>query len=130
MLILLNTSQPTCRMIFIDSTNDRRFTYDWNADRSLAKDLLGYIDEKLNENKKTWSDIKAIGVFEGPGSFTGIRIGMTVMNTIADTQHIPIVGGRGDLWESVVVDKIRSGANEKIVLPFYGSDANITTQRK
>ena len=52
------------------------------------------------------------------------------MNTIADSQQIPIVGGRGDNWQTEVLVKLQSGKNEKIVLPFYNRGANITIPRK
>jgi len=128
MIILIDTSTSVCQLIFLDG--ELRQKYDWQADRTLAKCLLGFLKEKLDENNKTWSDISSIGVFEGPGSFTGLRIGITVMNTIADSQNIPIVGGRGENWQSEVLAKINSGKNEKIILPFYGSEAHITTPRK
>lgn len=128
MIVLLDTSTPICKVTFIDVEEHR--DYQWQSDRMLARGLLGYLDKLLKENGKTWSDISAIGVFEGPGSFTGIRIGLTTMNTIADSQGIPIVSARGKDWQDEVLAKLNSGKNEKIVLPFYGSDANITTPRK
>lgn len=128
MILLLDTSSSLCRLTFIDE-NLRR-NYDWQADRTLAKNLLSFLMEKLSENGKTWSDITVIGVFEGPGSFTGLRIGLTVLNTIADAQNIPIVGGRGNNWQDEVLAKLKNGKNEKIVLPFYGSDAHITVPKK
>jgi len=128
MILLIDTSTSVCQLILID--DKFRQKYDWQADRTLAKKLLGFLSEKLIENNKTWSDISAIGVFEGPGSFTGLRIGLTVMNTIADAQNIPIVGGRGDDWQADVLNKLQSGKNEKIILPFYGSEAHITTPKK
>ena len=128
MIVLLDTSTPVCKLTLVDE--DQHYDFQWQADRMLARGLLKYLDTTLREKGKTWSDISAIGVFEGPGSFTGIRIGLTVMNTIADAQKIPIVGGRGDEWQIIVLEKLKSGVNEKIVLPFYGSDANITSPRK
>jgi tRNA threonylcarbamoyladenosine biosynthesis protein TsaB len=128
MILLLNTSAPVCKLTFIDG--DNRIDDEWQSDRMLAKGLLGYIDELLKKHHKSWSDISAIGAFEGPGSFTGIRIGLTVVNTIADAQNIPIVGARGGDWQNKVLAKIDDGQNEKIVLPFYGSEANITIPRK
>jgi len=128
MIILLDTSTPICKLTFIDGT--WRQDDDWRSDRNLAKGLLRHIDKLLGVQNKTWSDITAIGVFEGPGSFTGLRIGLTVGNTIADAQGIPIVGGRGDNWQDEVLDKLKSGKNEKIVLPYYGKGANITVARK
>jgi len=128
MILLLNTSTPICRLSLIDG--DIRFDDDWQADRTLARGLLNYISTNLKKHDKTWSDISAIGAFEGPGSFTGLRIGLTVVNTIADSQAIPIVGGRGDGWQEDVLEKIKAGQNDQIVLPFYGSEAHITTPRK
>lgn len=128
MIVLIDTSTSVCQLIFVDGNWKQK--YDWQADRTLAKKLLGYLNEKLGENNKTWSDISTIGVFEGPGSFTGLRIGLTVMNTIADAQNIPIVGGRGDNWQDEVLEKLSAGKDERIVLPFYGSEAHITTPRK
>jgi tRNA threonylcarbamoyladenosine biosynthesis protein TsaB len=128
MIILLDTSSALCKITFVDG--DSRQDEQWQSDRMLARGLLGYLDKLLKGRGETWSDITAIGVFEGPGSFTGIRIGLTVMNTIADAQGIPIVGARGENWQNEALGKLKSGKNEKIVLPFYGRGANITTPRK
>lgn len=128
MILLLDTSTAVCKLIII--SGELRKDYEWQADRELAKKLLGWLDEKLRLNNKTWADISALGVFEGPGSFTGLRIGITVMNTIADGQNIPIVGSRGDNWQDDILAKLNSGKNEKIVLPFYGSEAHITAPKK
>ena len=128
MILLLDTSTPLCKLTLIDG--DNRQSNEWQADRSLAKGLLGYLHEQLQTQNKTWSDIQGIGVFRGPGSFTGLRIGLTVVNTIADAEAIPIVGGEGDDWENDVLAKLKNGENEQIVLPLYGSDAHITKPRK
>jgi tRNA threonylcarbamoyladenosine biosynthesis protein TsaB len=128
MIILLDSSTALCKISLVDG--EWRQDYQWLSDRTLAKWLLGYLDKILKEHSKTWTDISAIGVFEGPGSFTGIRIGLTVMNTIADAQNIPIVGGRGEAWQDEALNKLNVGKNEKIVLPFYNRGANITIPRK
>lgn len=128
MILLLDTSTPVCKLTLIEG--DWRFDDQWQADRTLAKGLLEYIHKNLQACGKTWSDLSAIGVFEGPGSFTGLRIGLTILNTIADSENIPIVGGRDPQWQAVALEKLRSGHNDQIVLPFYGSDAHITQPRK
>ena len=128
MIILLNTSTTICELTIVDC--DLVQEYSWQSDRGLAKGLLKFIDDKLKLNNKTWSDILAIGIFEGPGSFTGLRIGITVANTIADAQDIPIVGGQGNDWKKDIIFKLNSGIDEKIVLPFYDRGPNITVPRK
>jgi glycogen synthase len=53
-----------------------------------------------------------------------------VLNTIASSEAVPIVGGLGDAWQEEALGKLQAGSDEKIVLPFYGSDAHITKPRK
>ncbi len=128
MILLLDTSTPVCKLTLVDG--DWRYDDQWQADRTLARDLLAYLRDQLAKNGRDFTDITGIGAFRGPGSFTGLRIGLTVLNTMADAVNIPIVGGTDADWQGEVITKLSDGINEKIVLPFYGSDANITKPRK
>lgn len=128
MILLLDTSTPICKLTLLDG--EWRYHDEWQADRELAKKLLGYLKEQLEKNNKSWADILGIGVLKGPGSFTGLRIGLTVLNTMADSQNIPIVGEDGDDWQDKVVARLKANENDKIALPFYGTEAHITKPRK
>lgn len=128
MILLLDTSTPVCRLTLVD--NERQYHDEWQADRGLAKGLLDYLDAQLKKNGKMFQDIKGIGAFRGPGSFTGLRIGLTVLNTLADSQHIPIVGGEDDNWQQAVLDRLKNGDNDRLVMPLYGAAATITKPRK
>lgn len=127
MILLIDTSNSVCKMSLI---SDDKYDIEWEAGRTLARDLLKFIDNNLKERNFNFSDISAIGVFEGPGSFTGLRIGITVMNTLAEAISIPIVGSRGADWQAEALRQIKAGKNQKIVLPFYGSEAKITISKK
>lgn len=128
MIILLDTSTPICKLTLIEG--DWQYDDEWEAARALAKGLLGYLQSQLEKNGKTWGDITGIVGFRGPGSFTGLRIGLTVLNTIADTDHIPIVGSTGDDWQQTGIARLQGGANDQIILPEYGAEPHITTPRK
>lgn len=128
MIVLLDTSTPTCRLSLVK--DDRRFDYEWSAGRQLAKDLLGYLRQKLSEHDNGIKDVKAIGVLTGPGSFTGLRIGLTVVNTLANSLEVPIVGVTGENWAKQAIDRINNGENDEIVMPHYGAEANVTRPRK
>ena len=128
MILLLDTSTPTCKLTLIDDT--KRHEAEWEAGRTLAKGLLGFLEQELKNLHKSWADLTGIGVYEGPGSFTGLRIGMTVLNTMADSLGIPIVAEKGEDWQGSAVRRLRSGENNHLALPFYGAEANITTPRK
>lgn len=128
MILLLDTSTPTCRLSLVDG--EWRFDTEWEAGRQLAKGLLGFLQTNLEAQGKSWEAISGIVVFQGPGSFTGLRIGITVLNSLAYAQSLPIVGATGDAWQTDGIDRLGHGENDRIVLPQYGGEANITTPRK
>jgi tRNA threonylcarbamoyladenosine biosynthesis protein TsaB len=128
MILLLDTSTYTCKLSLVDG--DWRYDDEWEANRELAKGLLGYLRDQLEKNGKDWQDISGIVAYQGPGSFTGLRIGLTVLNTFAEAQGIPIIGAMGDDWQTVGRERLEKGENDRIVLPEYGSEAHITQPRK
>lgn len=128
MILLLDTSTPECRLTLVDG--DWRYESKWESGRQLAKGLLAYIQSQLEGQGKTWNDLTGLGVFRGPGSFTGLRIGITVLNTVSYAEGIPVVGEAGDNWQEVAVSRLLAGESDKVVLPEYGGEANITLPRK
>lgn len=128
MIILLDTSTPLCRLTLLEG--EWRSDSTWEAHRELAKGLLGYIERELRRHDRTFADLTALGAFKGPGSFTGLRIGLSVLNTLADALSIPIVGETGDEWPQKALARLERGENDRIVLPVYGSEARITQPRK
>ena len=124
MIILLDTSTATCFLTVVD--NEARQDFEWQAGRTLARSLLKFLEEKTGD----LHDISGIGVMKGPGSFTGLRIGLTVVNTLADSLNIPIAGAMGEDWREMALKKLRAGENERIVMPEYGAAAHITAPRK
>jgi len=128
MILLLDTSTPVCKLSLVDG--DLRFNDEWESGRTLAKGLLGYLQAHLERNGKTWKDISGIVAYKGPGSFTGLRIGLTVLNTFADSESVPIVGTTGDDWQAVGLARLEAGENDELVMPEYGAEAHITTPRK
>lgn len=126
--ILLDSSTPLCTLDIV--TEDGTTTYEWQADRGLADGLLAYMENILHAHQATWNDITGLGVMKGPGSFTGLRIGITVANTLAETCGVPIVGTSGTDWKEDAVSKLSRGISDRLVMPEYGKPANITKRRK
>lgn len=124
MIVLLDTSTATCFLTIIEG--DSLQDYEWEAGRNLARDLLKFLQEKTGD----LHNISGICVMKGPGSFTGLRIGLTVANTLVDSLQIPIVGASGKLWRDMALERLRLGENDKIVMPEYGSEAHVTRQKK
>ena len=128
MILLVDSSEMMVRLALID--NDRRYDYEWEAGRQFAHEFLGYLRDRLAEQGWTIADISGIGVFRGPGSYTGLRIGMSVLNTLADSLAVPIVGATGDNWAGECEQRLHGGENDRVVLPEYGGDAHVTQPRK
>ncbi len=59
--------------------------------KDLSKEALPRIISVFNKANITPNDLDKIIVVTGPGSFTGIRIGVTIAKTIAWSLDIPIV---------------------------------------
>lgn len=60
------------------------------SEYSHAVYLMPMIKNTLSENNLTVKDIKDIVAVNGPGSFTGLRIGLSVAKTMAYSLDVPI----------------------------------------
>lgn len=130
MLLGIKTDNPVAEFVLFDAKGELLGQRQWEADRSLARYLLQEIEHFLTTHGIGFQQLTGLFVFEGPGSFTGLRIGVTVMNTLAYTLEIPIVSTRGDQWQEDAVKRLKSGEKDAIVLPVYGADARITQPKK
>jgi len=130
MLILtIRTDKPEAEIGLYD--DEKQLGYEkWLAHRQLSDTLHHKIEDVLKAHGKTWHDIAGIVAFEGPGSFTGLRIGLTVANALSYGINIPVVASKGDGWIAHGIHRLHAGEQDEIALPFYGKDANITTPRK
>lgn len=102
----------------------------WLAHRRLAETIHGQIAKLLNKSSISLEDISGVICFKGPGSFTGLRIGLSVANTLAYALNLPIVATKGEKWFELGIKQLIAGRNEYIVTPFYGRPANTTKPRK
>jgi tRNA threonylcarbamoyladenosine biosynthesis protein TsaB len=96
----------------------------------LAETLNNQIREILNKLSISLNDLQGIAIYKGPGSFTGLRIGMSVANALAYAQNIPIVARTGEPWLEKSISDLLSGQNDKIALPKYGAPVRITKPKK
>ena len=102
----------------------------WLAHRQLAETIHLKIKDLLSESDLTLNDIDGVVVFKGPGSFTGLRIGLSVANALVSGLDVPIVGSESDDWVAQGLKSLLAGKDEKVILPVYGAPVHITEQKK
>ena len=88
--LLIDTSSLNACVSFIKD-NEIIFDYRDKIINDMSSKILPIIDKGLNSINKTLKDVNKIFVVSGPGSFTGIRIGITICKVIGWSLNIPIV---------------------------------------
>jgi tRNA threonylcarbamoyladenosine biosynthesis protein TsaB len=132
-ILALRTDKPEAELYLYDVlglTYHKRAELKWPAHLKLAETLNSKIEEILNKSSILLDDLGGIVIFKGPGSFTGLRIGMSVANALAYAQNIPIVARGGEAWLTTAIKDLQTGQTDKIAIPEYGAPANITQPRK
>src|SRR3974390_2896891 len=61
------------------------------AGRSYSATLIAAVGELLKECGTTLQDLRAIVAVFGPGSFTGVRVGLSAVKGLAEPGGIPVV---------------------------------------
>jgi tRNA threonylcarbamoyladenosine biosynthesis protein TsaB len=91
MIICLETSTNVCSVALCDK-NGPVALKESSEDKSHASRLTVFIGELLSEAGIRAVDLEAIAVSKGPGSYTGLRIGVSTAKGIAYAASIPLIG--------------------------------------
>jgi tRNA threonylcarbamoyladenosine biosynthesis protein TsaB len=124
-IISIRTDKPEAEIGLFD--NAKQLAYEsWPAHRELAETIHKKIELMLKSKAMSWSDIQGIVCFKGPGSFTGLRIGLTVGNAISFGLHVPIVAEKGDNWLQTGSERLQNKQSDPMAMPYYGSPVYTT----
>lgn len=82
MLLAINTASSKTAIALIE---DKKIIAEksWHSQNDEAEKLMPAIDHLISESGKKYENISQVLAIKGPGSFTGLRVGITVANTIA-----------------------------------------------
>jgi len=96
------TDTPRQVLLALDTSTDRAaiglkngasFTeLAWPAGRSQTTSLLMAIDWLLDMSGLSIDDLKAIAVASGPGTFTGLRVGLSLAKGLVLARDLPLIG--------------------------------------
>lgn len=130
MLILtLRTDNPQAELGLFDGEKELVYKK-WQAHRQLAETLHKEITELLQSAGKTIDDLQGIVTYRGPGSFTGLRIGLSVTNALAYSLNLSVAGTGRDDWQVEGISILLQGKGDKIALPEYGASVYTTAPKK
>lgn len=84
------------------------YLYDENCGQNTSSKIMPIVEEAFKKSKITPKDLDKIFVVNGPGSFTGIRVGITICKTMAWILKIPVV-------PISALEVMASGYNENVI---------------
>ncbi|VVS95475.1 tRNA (adenosine(37)-N6)-threonylcarbamoyltransferase complex dimerization subunit type 1 TsaB [Desulfoluna spongiiphila] len=90
-LLAVDTSTLSCGVAVADGeglVSESLFT----SRQTHSRHLLGMVEETLSRSGLSLGDLEGFSVTVGPGSFTGLRIGMSVVKGLAEVAGKPVVG--------------------------------------
>ena len=129
MILYVRTDSPVA-LIGLSDGEQTLVEQQLELGRAMARDLPAAVEALLADRDAGWASLDGLVVFRGPGSFTGLRIGCTLMNALAYSLELPIVGTKDDAWVAEGVARLSTGEDDKVIVPHYGADARITKPRK
>ncbi len=90
-ILAIDTTSSICSVAILE--NNYLISHS-SLDNGLthSENLMPLVEDILKKNDLTLKDINLLAVCVGPGSFTGIRIGVATAKPIAEFNNIPICG--------------------------------------
>jgi tRNA threonylcarbamoyladenosine biosynthesis protein TsaB len=89
-ILAIDTSTEHAGLGLADSSHD--FARSWDAGRTQTTTVLPAIEALLAEAGVTIGDLAAIAVAVGPGTFTGLRVGVSIAKGLVLAREIPLIG--------------------------------------
>jgi len=90
LILSIETATPVCSVALAKDNNVLGIK-ESTKKNSHAEIVTIFIDELLKENNVVFGDLDAIAVSKGPGSYTGLRIGVSTAKGMCYALDIPLI---------------------------------------
>jgi tRNA threonylcarbamoyladenosine biosynthesis protein TsaB len=136
MILVMDTASEN---VFIGLWDEKKSVWSHKEEFLGGRELNSLIIKKLKTtflHSAECKNVVGIIVAAGPGSFTGLRIGMSVANTLAYTNDVPIVAPAETksiedlLQKGLKMIESRGATFDEAVVPHYGAEPQITKPKK
>ena len=122
-ILFIDTSSALTRVSLYDEKFSLKANDEWESSFNQSEELLTHIDQLLLGIGAKKDQLRQINVIIGPGSYTGVRVGVTTANFLAFSLNLPVCGiKKGEPF------LIKSEADyfQNPVMPYYEREPFIT----
>ncbi|MGB2926110.1 MAG: tRNA (adenosine(37)-N6)-threonylcarbamoyltransferase complex dimerization subunit type 1 TsaB [Limnothrix sp.] len=88
--LALHTTTPQLGFGLLDLETNEQVCQAWELGRALSSELHLYLQNFVAP--RSWQDLAFVAVAQGPGGFTGTRIGVVTARTLAQQLELPLYG--------------------------------------
>ncbi len=90
-ILHLETSTKNCSVALSENGELVDLLEEVSPQYSHAEKLHPFMQTLMERNRWNWRELSAVAVSEGPGSYTGLRIGVSAAKGLAYTLDIPLI---------------------------------------
>lgn len=90
-ILCIDTSSNICSVALLEDTNLIKELVISDS-KTHSENLMPLVKELLDETRISLNEINLIACDNGPGSFTGIRIGIATIKAFSEVYNIPVIG--------------------------------------
>ena len=128
MILTIRTDKPEAEIGLFSGDGNQLKYLTWQAHRQLGETLHTRLAELLAGQGAEFADLTGVVFYQGPGSFTGLRIGAAVAGALSQSLKIALVNG-GEDWLKLGLERLKAGESEEVKI-FYGEEPRTTLPRK
>lgn len=136
LILLLETATTTCSVALAQNGNIIALK-EVNERNIHASHITLFIEEVMLSAEKKYSDLQAIAISQGPGSYTGLRIGVSTAKGLCYALDIPLIGidtieamasgliGSFDIPESALLIPMVDARRMEVYTGIYRKDLSV-----
>lgn len=126
-ILAIDTSSKRCSVTILEDSDVLINLYN-DDEKTHSVKLMPMVDEAFKQTELILDDINLLACSIGPGSFTGVRIGIATIKAFADVKNIPVVGVTSleslaynvkDLANSSLICSLIDAKNENVYCGLY-----------
>lgn len=131
MILFINTSQSETRIALFDNKASLVAEKVWLSAKNQSEELLLNIDRLIKQQNIKLSEIKKIVTVVGPGSYTGLRVGLSTANALSFAKNVPIISLKSNFNHSQLHQALSNNylQNKRFIIPIYSRKPKITKQK-